>query len=262
MKYTNVVFVSDTHCGSPYGLDLKPKTPLQHNLLSAFKDALAWAGKPDILIGAGDYTHGLSEWDHETSAGMGQMPAQVKLAAEVLQRFKATEYLLTSGTPVHEGGGLITASKLVAQHLAATGASVQFHRRLRLRVNNWFRITVRHKIGSSKVPWGRFTGPKRFATWQVLHEALASARDGTKPEWPHLCAFGHVHHYTYTEDDYGKVVTLPCWQMPGGVYGDEQCEGITSIGLFKVMVPEKEGASVICDKILFPVHRQQRWVAR
>ena len=64
------------------------------------------------------------------------------------------------------------------------------------------------------------------------------------------------------EDDYGKVVTLPCWQMPGGVYGDEQCEGITSIGLFKVMVPEKEGASVICDKILFPVHRQQRWVAR
>ena len=101
-------------------------------------------------------------------------------------------------------------------------------------------MEARHKIGSSRVPYGRSTAPARNKFWNVLNAAIKTARTGKVVLWPHLLAFSHVHYWGRQEDAYGTVCTLPGWQAIGSRYGDEQCEGHCDLGLVRLTVNEAE----------------------
>lgn len=263
MKPTRIGFLSDLHHGSPQGLTLSPQSRAQGQLKERFEDALKWAGPLDILIATGDLTHGTSEWDHDLDNDKLTLPPQLEGAIEILLAVNAKEYLLTSGTPIHEGGGMVSTAQILAWALRLAGKKASFYHQLRLTVNRWYRIQARHKAtGRTKLPYGHFTAPKRQQVWGLLNSVLEASLGGDRARWAHFMAYGHVHLFSEATDAYGTVVTLPCWQMAGGVYGDAQCEGHVDVGMYYLEVPQCEGGDVIRRHRLYPVAQAQRWVSR
>lgn len=248
-----ITWIADLHVGSRVGLTTEPENEVQEQLLHHFDREARGSPESDILVVNGDAVDGPDTKGH--TAGIQDLNEQDKQAAELIARWPAKEIILVSGTPYHVGDAT-QHEENVANLLRAAGKKVVYVYSLDVLVNGWFRIFARHFVGSSGVPQGRGTAPERSKMWKHLNAGLKHAQP------PNLCVFAHVHYYNLTDNAFGATVTLPCWQGPGGRFGESKCDGHIDIGLFRTVIGSNKSRSWSWEKTLYPVEDPQRLLQR
>lgn len=254
-----VGLISDTHSGSPVGLTSNPRNKTQETLLDLYAKDCEWLGKCDYVIHLGDIIDGTDVKSRDLSTD--QISEQVDDAVELMLMAKAKEYFLVAGTPYHTGGDGQMFDKMVINTLVKMRKRASFHTKLKLMAG-WFLLQARHKTGSSSVPHGRHTSPSRSKTWDAINAAINSSNSGESCKLANLLVFGHVHYWTYAEDAQGAVMTLPCYQALGGVYGDMMCDGHIDIGCAKLYINEKNEGEWSWEKQLHRPKLVSRTVVR
>jgi hypothetical protein len=252
----NLVIVSDLHCGSEVALRSTPQNKTQQGLLSAWKDAIKWVGvAPDLLIVNGDANDGqdrkgLSIKEHD-------VPWQIEEAEELIKMWAPKSVAVVEGSAYHTGD-TVQYERFLAGYLGHSGINATFHTKFRAKINGWFKMQARHKVGRSVVPWGIYTAPARGQTNQVINAAIEAQYKGEPVDWPHLSIFSHVHYWSYSESAQGAVMTTPCWKAVGDRYGDTMCEGHVDIGVVHIRVGKKGDWS--WRKRLYPARLESRAV--
>jgi hypothetical protein len=252
MSNVEIAWLSDLHCGSPASISLNPSNEVQEQLLDRMQDARSWYGnKPDYTILLGDLIDGLDKKSHDLDEHW--LWKQCEDAAALITEYwiPKKEIIVVSGTPYHTCTDGQDWEREVCVRLERNlldkglkKVKVSYRTKLKAIFNGWYRIEARHKVGRSTVPYGRKTAPERYKYWNVINAAMRARRNQEVPSWPHLCVFAHVHYWGGAFDTAGSVMTLPCWQALGSLYGDTNCEGAIDVGMVKTVVgaTEEDGA--------------------
>lgn len=245
----SIVWIGDLHVGSVSGLTTEPENDIQQQILDRYEKAALGLKEIDLLVVNGDSVDGPDTRGFTSS--IPDLNEQDKQAAELISMWPAKEIVLTTGTPYHTGD-MVQHEENIKNLLEARGSKCQYLYSLDIVVNGWFRVFARHHIGSSSVPHGRGTAPTRAKVWKQLNASIKGAAA------PNLCVFSHTHYYNFTEDAFGSTVILPCWQGPGGRYGESKCDGHIDIGYFKTTIGDKATRSWSWEKTLYPIVDHQR----
>ena len=89
--------IADLHSGSPVGLSVTPKNPIQAGLLNRYLDAIHWFGdRPDVVLCDGDVTEGI---DPKLDVDDPSIISQFANAAQLLAMWHPkNEYIIITGT--------------------------------------------------------------------------------------------------------------------------------------------------------------------
>lgn len=234
---TSVIGIGDFHCGSRSGLTADPRNKVQEILFGEYKKNISLWENPDIVIANGDLIDGLGF--HDPSQTQTDLLKQAKDAFNLLKLWDAKKYFLTFGTPFH------VTSKV-------TG--VDYEQMICDLLNEWrpgcarieddynvnpsltikgVRFNVRHKVGTSIVPYGKATLLLR----NVIAALMKKAINGQ--ELPHVILRSHAHYYLKVEEYGIMAVIIPCWQHPGSKFGNRQCEGLVDVGSVRFKINEE-----------------------
>ena len=228
------VFGADPHCGAENGLTppqwqytFHPRSKSRRSKLAKMQRQMweRYAGwleeiKPvRVGIWPGDCIAG----KEKKQGGRGLITAdrneQTDMAAAVIEEADADVNIMTYGTGYHVGTDDdwedSVASKVGAEKIGG---------------HEWVDINgvifdVKHKVGSSSIPHGRFTAIAKERLWNVL---WAEREQYPKAD---VIVRGHVHYHTHCGDSRWLGLTLPALQGPGGIYGVRECSGTVDFGL-------------------------------
>jgi hypothetical protein len=252
----HIVVVSDLHCGSEVALRSKPANKTQEGLKAAWKDSIKWVEvRPDLLIVNGDANDGQDR--KGLSIKENDVPWQIEEAEELVKMWNPKQVAVVEGSAYHTGD-TVQYERFLAGYLDREGIPATFHTKFRAKINGWFKLQARHKVGRSVVPWGIHTAPSRSQTNQVINAAIEAKSKGAPIDWPHLSIFSHVHYWSYSESAQGAVMTTPCWKAIGDRYGDTQCDGHVDVGVVHITVGNKGEWS--WRKRLYPARLESRTV--
>jgi len=235
---TTAILTGDFHCGSETGLDPFPSNPIQKKVLECYEDAIKNVGKsPDILFLNGDLIDG-RQARGKGKGDDGDLLRQCQKAMTLIKMWSPGRIIMTTGTQYHVGDDAIEAEEFIKTALVEGGSKIEIHRKANVEINKWFRMELRHHLGSSTIPHGRHTAGARARTWNVLNAVYNGHM-----KWPHLNVYNHVHYWHYEEDAWSASMGVPAWQAIGNRYGDERCDGHVDMGLVKLEIgnTEKEG---------------------
>jgi hypothetical protein len=224
------------HCGqedglTPPGWQQSGERGLkQRNAYNWYRREIKKIGPVDAVFCMGDMIDGKGE----ASGGIELITAdsfeQCEMAITALREIETDNYHMVEGTAYHSG------KKDHMEKAIANELDAEFGRRI-FPCYSGVQFDMRHKIGSSSVPWGRHTSCAK-----EYHEALAwhYRRRNTYPK-PNVVLRGHVHYHngSFGLDEDGKywlAATCPALQTPGTKYGELCCSGIVDFGflVFKV----------------------------
>jgi len=235
-----ILAITDPHCGSmvgltPPGYQLRPKiksrtkrnkhADVQHEAWETF-DQLLNKWKPfDLGFFLGDMVDGKGKRSGGTELITSDMLEQAEMAVSVCNhvRLKARrgfKWIGVYGTPYHsspEGEDI--------EQIVANDAGFE-----KLGSHEWPEINgcvfdLKHKIGSSAVPHGRFTAAARDALWNDLW-----ALEDLQPR-AQVVLRGHVHYHAFCGGPGKLAMTLPALQGMGTKFGSRQCSGIVHWGI-------------------------------
>jgi len=225
----NIVFISDTHCGSVYGLTSPNHfsshyKKLQSESWKAYKRLIHKWDHPDILIANGDLIEGTQSKQGSAELITPDRNIQSEMAIDCLREWHAKQIFLTYGTRYHVGEQAEDFEYNIAGTLKA-----KIEGRLYLQVEG-LTFDIRHKVGMSIVPYGRATILLRDLAWDLIREAA-----GTGPKVD-VVVRSHVHYYIWIEQP-GKVAfTIPSLQLARGRFGSRECVGETHWGAIRLKV--------------------------
>ena len=218
-----VVVISDLHCGHVTGL-----TPEKYNVGSDVhaqycEETWQWYCRVidslqpiNVLIVNGDAIDGRQEKNGGNELLTGDRIKQVQMACDIIERAKPQQIYMTYGTPYHTGKDE-NFEDLVANYFHAT-----IQNNLRLSVNGCL-FDVRHKIGRSNIPHGRYTSLARTSMWADLMR-----EDREKPA---VIIRSHVHYFSSVMHSANRIaLTTPALQGFSS-YGAKECEGNVDFGL-------------------------------
>lgn len=231
-----IIVVGDMHCGQEDGL-----TPphwqqggerglKQRNAYNWYKREIKKVGHVDAVFCMGDMIDGKGE----ASGGIELITAnsfeQCEMAITALREIDVDEsdpkdpcIHLVEGTAYHSG------KKDHLEKVIATEMGAEFGRRL-FPLYGGVQFDMRHKIGSSSVPWGRHTSPAK-----EYHMALEwhYKQDGAYPK-PDVVLRGHVHYHDFagglTNSAAWASMTCPAMQTFGTKYGELCCSAVVDFG--------------------------------
>lgn len=220
-----VVAIGDLHCGHFVGLTppiYQSRNPelraVQKRLWGFYVEAIKALQPIDVLIVNGDAIDGRGERSGGTELLTTDRKEQALMAVECIRQAKAKQIFMTFGTPYHTGASEDWES-YIAERL---GATIEGH--LFLDVDG-VTFSVKHKVGSSSVPYGRHTAASKENTWNAL-----LAEEGSAPR-ADVFIRSHVHYFTHGGDARKLYLTLPALQGPGSKFGERQCSGLVDFGL-------------------------------
>lgn len=227
-----LVIISDLHCGSRSGLTppgwqyaKDAETDARRTYGEIQRKVWAWYSRTlralapiDTLIVNGDAIEGKGEASGGTELLEVDRHVQCEIAARCIEEAKAKRVFLIRGTPYHTG-----RDEDFEDHLSqlVDADHVGFH--------DWIEcggvtFDVKHKTGSSVIPYGRYTAPQRAALWGRLW-----AERGLQPR-AQVTIRSHVHYYGFSGGADGLVMTTPALQL-WTKYGSAQCDGTVDLGL-------------------------------
>jgi len=228
-KFKRVVVVSDLHCGHRAGL-----TPPDHwqkgtsyfqqqqKTWNFYTDALKELQKEhpiDYLICNGDAIDGKGQKSGGTELYEPDRSKQVEIAEICLREAKADKYMLVYGTAYHTGQDE-DWEKQLAWRLDAEITGHLFWE----CPNTGITFDVKHKVGSSQVPWGRFTAINKDKIWNTIWHDKGGQPDGD------IIIRSHVHYFAYSGDGSYLCVVTPALQGFGSKYGVRECVGMVNFG--------------------------------
>jgi len=235
-KDKRVVFISDLHCGHRAGLT-PPQwhmakyegSQTQHNKFAELQEE-TWAWYAMVLkelqpihtlVVNGDAIDGKSERSGGSEAIVADRNEQVEMAALAISVAKAKNIVMLYGTPYHTGKGE-DWEDVLARHKLVQAGKIGSHEWVNV---NGLIFDVKHKVGGSSIPHGRFTAIARARLWNCLW----ASHDGQ----PKADVFvrSHVHYHVFLGEHDWLAVTTPGLQGYGSKYGARECEGEVHFGM-------------------------------
>lgn len=171
----------------------------------------------DILLLNGDALDGKGERSGGTELITPDVNVQTNMGEKIIEFIDPSIIRMTYGTPYHTGSQDDWEDQLADK----VGAKIGSH--------EWFEVNgrvidMKHKIGSSQIPHGRFTPLARDILWN-----REWAADGSQPRADILLR-SHVHYHVPLEYEGCIGMTLPAMQGFGSKFGSRQCSGKVHIG--------------------------------
>ena len=213
--------ISDPHCGHCAGLT----PPKWQQEFSSFYDQQGemweWYAdkckqlKPDILFAIGDLVDGKGKRSGGTEQITTSFKEQLEMAEYCLDATGAKDIVAVYGTPYHTGQeedfeGFLKNIK-IGGHEFPKVHDIQFD--------------LKHKIGSSSIPHGRYTALAKSRLWNQLWKDI----DGQPKS--DIIIRGHTHYFDYCGNNNFLAMICPALSGWGSKYGVRQCEGIVNTGL-------------------------------
>jgi hypothetical protein len=223
----DIICVSDLHCGHKGGLT-PPRYQeyvIQEKLWNWYRLQARRAGEIGVLVVDGDVIEGKGFRSGGTELITTDRNEQVKIACECLSVWNTKKIYMTYGTPYHTGRGEDWEDSVARE----MGAVIEDNL---LRTFNGVSFDIRHKVGSSSVPYGRATSISKSSVWNLLN-SVTGLHDKAD-----VIVRAHVHHRLYIDDFMGIRTTLPCLQL-WSKFGSRQCEGHVDFGIVRFRVPNK-----------------------
>jgi hypothetical protein len=237
-----IVAMADFHCGHRVGLtppgwqysaDSGPKAyrkyaKFQKGMWDYYSKELAALQPIDCLFIVGDCVDGPGLRTGGTEQLTRDRNDQVDMAAACIAEAKAKKVYMIYGTAYHTGGEEdwedIIADKI--------GAEIAGH--------EWVTVgkaifDLKHHIGGSAIPHGRYTALAREALWNLVW-----ARDKRQPD-ADVIIRAHVHYHVYLGDAHKIGIILPGLQGYGSKYGVRRCSGTVDIGFISGTIGDNGG---------------------
>jgi len=152
---------------------------------------------------------------------------QVMMAVECIRPWRPKKVMLTYGTPYHAGISerwetLLTRE--IRHELKLNKRNIKIGNHETADVNGVI-VDVKHKIGRSTIPHGRFTALARTELWNLLW-----AERNQRPR-ADIILRSHVHYHVYCGDTRYYAATLPALEGLGDEYGALMCENTVDFGV-------------------------------
>jgi len=228
-----VLVIADTHCGHRAGLtppdwqfEYHKASKTQRNKFAGLqKEMWDWYAaavnslRPvDILIVNGDSIDGKGSLSGGSEQVEMDRIEQVEMATAAIQFVEANRVHMTHGTGYHVGRDEDWES-LVAN---SVGAKIGSHEWLDI---NGCIFDIKHHVGRSEIPHGRYTALGREALW---NELWASQKEQPRSD---ILIRSHVHYHVCAMDTKRLAMTTPALQGYGTKFGARYCSGRVDVGL-------------------------------
>jgi hypothetical protein len=232
-----IVVAADFHCGNRVGLtppawqdspetgpvDNKKYATFQREVWKHYADTLSSLQPIDYYFFLGDAVDGKGERSGGTEETVNDRIKQSDMATACIKQAEAREVFMVYGTPYHTGVNE-DWEDIVARNVGASIGGQEF-----VEVEG-VTFMLKHFIGGSQIPHGRYTAMARDALWNLVW-----GRDERQPK-ADVFLRGHVHYYIMLGDEYVKGFICPALQGYGSKYGIRRCSGTVSIGLLSFTV--------------------------
>lgn len=233
------IIEGDYHCGHWAGLtppdfyanpnsedsDILVRHKAQKELWQWRSAKLKQIGRVDFHILNADLIDGRGERSGGTELQIVDRNKQVAAAiqcAKVVLLTKNGRRCMTRGTPYHTGDAEDFEDNI------ADALDCPIADRIWPEINGVI-FDVRHKVGGSSVPHGRFAALARQKLWNMLLSGDGSHANH-QPR-AQVTIRSHVHYHTHVGGAGWVAMNLPCLQYPMSKYGSRQCDGAVDMGL-------------------------------
>ncbi|KKN15341.1 hypothetical protein LCGC14_0987020 [marine sediment metagenome] len=262
-NFTRVVIGGDKHCGHRVGLTPPPWQSailgrkyynIQRELWKEFTGIIDYLKPIDVLMMNGDAIDGRGERSGGTELIVTNRQKQVDMAAHCINYCKAGKVVLTRGTPYHTGKTEEWEDMLADQVNADKIGDHEFY-----NINGVI-FDVKHNIGTSTIPHGKFTAIARDRLWNLIWSEYKM-----QPKADILIR-SHVHYYLHLgEVDWDGYIT-PALQGMGSKFGAKICSGIVHFGLIWFDIYDKPrkitGKRWEMDKYIIGIKSQRATVTK
>jgi hypothetical protein len=180
----------------------------------------------DYLFLNGDAIDGKGERSGGTEQIQADRNKQVEIASAILRYIDSPRLVMTYGTGYHVGREedfeYILADKVKADKIGG---------------HEWIDVNgvvfdLKHKIGGSQIPHGRYTAIAREALWNLVW----ASHDG-QPK-ADVIIRSHVHYFVHCGNSDTLGIVTPALQGWGSKYGVRECSGTVDIGFLHFDVAE------------------------
>jgi hypothetical protein len=175
-------------------------------------------GKIDICFVMGDCCDG----QDKKGSGVGQittdMEEQAEMAIDALRMVKAKKYVFVYGSGYHITVDGIDIENRIAHTLGGPIGNHEF-----VNVNGCI-FNLKHKVGRSTIPHGRFTPLAKSKLWETL---WASYKDFPKSD---VILRGHIHYHSHCGDSNYLAMSCPCLKTLGDKFGGRNFDDIIDYG--------------------------------
>jgi len=224
----SIVFISDTHCGSVYGLtppefQREHKSKMQSEAWNAYKKIVDKYKYPDLLVCNGDMIDGNQQKAGGAELFTTDRNVQSECAIQCIAPWHAKKILMTYGTPYHTG------SHEDFEYNIASCLDAEIEGRLYFKCEG-LTFDVRHKVGLSSIYHGRGTALLKEMGWDLMKEA-----EGMSPKVD-VVVRSHVHYHVWIETGNKIMFTTPALQLSRGRFGSRECSGITNWGVIHLIL--------------------------
>jgi hypothetical protein len=239
-----VPIIADLHCGSVYGLT-PPKyfsqfhKKIQSESWQAYKHIVDKWFAPDILIVNGDCIEGNQTRQGGAELITSDRNVQVDMAVEAIEAWHAKTIFITYGTAYHVGKEEdfeYSIARMLNKH-----TPTKIEGRLYINIEG-LTFDIRHKIGSSGIPHGRFTALGKEIMWDLLDEAN---KLGPKVD---VVIRSHVHYHTFCGDPEHYAFSTPGLQLKRGRFGSREMTGRIDWGAIRLTI--NRGEKICEEKII------------
>ena len=221
----NVLVVSDTQCGSIYGMlppdfeasddRLVPQNPGQKYLWQCWDDMCRWAGRQgvDAVVVNGDVIDGKQGAQKGTELCLVMQADQARAAEEVLGHLKqftgSASWYFVQGTEYHDGEA--------ARELENVARALEAKKSTGLGTGRYSRDTLDLDIGGVVINFAHHIGVAGgvYRASAADREGIFSALAGKEGKFPKAdCVVrSHAHFFVHVEHPSKHIVITPAWQL-------------------------------------------------
>lgn len=227
-KQKRILVMGDTHCGSLFGLtptkwqikkDVNPRVAaIEKETWDRFRRIVRRLKPIDILLFLGDGIHGKNPIEGARELITADRYEQTEMFADVLTYVGAKDNVAVAGTPYHVGHGEDFERALIDK----IGANFSYRQWVDI---NGCIFDLKHRVGSSSIPHGRFTALAKESLWAKYWEV-----EGMYPR-ADVFIRAHTHYYACCGDATYMAFIVPGLQAPGSMFGMRKMTGKIDWGL-------------------------------